>query len=358
MNHGGFYRVSPHTVALIGNHLPRHCGIATFTTDLLDALATEAPELDFWAVVMNDVPEGYPYPDRVRFELNDRNLSDYLLAADFLNMNQIDVVSLQHEFGIFGGKHGSHILEMIQNLRMPVVTTLHTMLNEPNQGQKAIMEEIVRLSARLVVMSHKAKEIMCEVYGAPAERIVLIHHGIPDVPFVDPNYYKDQFGVAGCKVILGFGLVSQGKGIEHMIDALPAIVRSHPDLTYIILGATHPHVKRETGESYRLSLQLRAKERGVENHVIFHNRFVDLNELCEFIGAADIYVTPYLNQEQIVSGTLAYALGAGKATVSTPYWYAEEMLAEGRGRIVPFKDPDAIWTATLCGSEPICFAET
>lgn len=298
--------------------------------------------MECWAVVMNDVPEGYRYPPRVRFEVDYKNLDDYRLAADFLNMNQVDIVCLQHEFGIFGGKHGSHILELLRNLRMPVVTTMHTVVASPDLGQKTIVEELGDLSDRLVVMSYKAKEMLKEVYGVAEERIALIHHGIPDVPFVDPNYYKDQFGVAGRKVLLTFGLISSGKGIEHMIDALPAIVNRHAEVAYIVLGATHPNVKREAGEAYRLSLQLRARERGVDSHVIFHNRFVNLKELCEFLGAADIYVTPYVNREQIVSGTLAYALGAGKATISTPYWYAEEMLDDGRGRIVPFQDADAL----------------
>jgi len=342
MNRDGFYRANPHTVAVIGNYLPRKCGIATFTTDLLEAIVAEAPGINCWAVVMNDVPEGYPYPAEVRFELDHKNLADYRLAADFLNMNEIDAVCLQHEFGIFGGKYGGHILELLQNLRMPVVTTLHTVLKEPDPGQKVALEEIDRVSSRLVVMSHKAEEILKDIYGIPKEKIAFIPHGIPDAPFIDPNYYKDQFGVEGRKVILTFGLISPGKGIEYMIDALLEIVNKYPETAYIVLGATHPHVKREEGESYRLFLQLRARERGVESHLIFHNRFVELKELCEFLGAADIYVTPYLNRQQIVSGTLAYALGTGKAAISTPYWYAEEMLADGRGRVVPFQDSEAL----------------
>ncbi len=333
---------SPTCIAVIGNHLPRHCGIATFTTDLLNALYSEAPDIKWWAMVMNDTPEGYPYPQRVRFELDYKNISDYCLAADFLNMNQVDVVCLQHEFGIFGGENGRHILELIDNLRMPVVTTLHTVLREPDPGQKSTLEDIGRISGRIVVMSRKAEEILKESYRIPEEKVSIIHHGIPDVPFVDPNYFKDQFGVEGKKVILTFGLLSPGKGIEHMIDALPEIVKKNPDTRYIVLGATHPHVRRKEGESYRLSLQRRARDLGVEKHLIFHNRFVDLKELTEFLGAADIYVTPYLSKDQIVSGTLAYALGTGKATISTPYWYAEEMLGDGRGRIVPFQDAKAL----------------
>jgi glycosyltransferase involved in cell wall biosynthesis len=332
----------PHKIALIGNHLPRRCGIATFTTDLLAGLAEENPSGECWAVVMNDIPEGYRYPARVRFEVNQRVLAEYRLAADFLNMNRVEVVCLQHEFGIFGGENGAHIMDLLGNLRMPVVTTLHTVLQSPSAGQLAVARRVAQLSDRLVVMSQRARKILREVYGVPEAKIVLIHHGIPDVPFVDPNYYKDQYGVEGRKVILTFGLLSPGKGIETMIEALPAVVARHPEVVYIVLGATHPHVKKEQGESYRLSLQRRARELGIGDHLIFHNRFVDLKELCEFLGATDIYATPYLNQEQIVSGTLAYALGSGKATISTPYWYAEEMLAEGRGRLVPFKDSAAL----------------
>ncbi len=342
MNQNGPEASATYTVAFIGNYLPRRCGIATFTNDLMKAVAGQAPDMDCWAMAMNDLPEGYPYPTEVRFELDQKSLADYRLAADFLNINQVDTVCLQHEYGIYGGKFGGHILELLRHLRMPVVTTLHTVLAEPDQGQRAVLEEIGGISDRMVVMSRRAKEILHEVYGFPEEKVALIHHGIPDVPFVDPNYYKDQFGVAGRKVILTFGLVGPGKGIEQMIDALPVIVRGHPETAYVVLGATHPHVLRSEGEAYRTSLQLRAKERGVENHVIFHNRFVDLKELCEFLGAADLYVTPYLSRDQIVSGTLAYALGSGKATVSTPYWYAEEMLADGRGRIVPFRDVEAL----------------
>ena len=342
MPESGPYPSYPQKIALIGNYLPRQCGIATFTTDLLSGLAEENLKGECWAVVMNDIPEGYPYPPQVRFEINQRVLPEYRLAADFLNMNRVEGVCLQHEFGIFGGEDGGHVLELLSHLRMPVVTTLHTVLEEPGKGQSAIIKSIAQLSGRVVVMSRRAEEILQRVYGVPAEKIARIHHGIPDVAFVDPNFYKDQYGVEGRKVILTFGLLSPNKGIETMIDALPAVVRNYPEVVYIVLGATHPHVKRAQGEAYRLSLQRRARDLGVGEHLIFHNRFVDIKELCEFLGAADIYVTPYLNREQIVSGTLAYAMGSGKAIVSTPYWYAEEMLAEERGRLVPFKDSEAL----------------
>ncbi len=329
-------------IAFIGNYLPRQCGIATFTTDLCESMASEYPQTNFIALPMNDNEHGYLYPPRVRFELAEKDLQSYQRAADFLNINNVDVVCLQHEYGIFGGKAGSHILTLLRELRMPIVTTLHTILREPDSDQRRVLEEIIRLSDRLVVMSKRGSEFLQEIYQAPKEKIDLIPHGVPDMPFVDPAFYKDRFGVEGKTVLLTFGLLSANKGIENVINALPAILKKHPEVVYIILGATHPHVRQHEGETYRLSLQRLAQEKGVEGHVIFYNRFVDLEELIEFIGAADIYITPYVHAAQIVSGTLAYALGAGKAVVSTPYWYAEEMLAEGRGVLVPFRDPSAL----------------
>ncbi len=342
MAHSTAYPGGISKLVFVGNYVPRQCGIATFTTDLLTAVSAEMPTVECWAIAMNDIPSGYAYPKEVRFEINQRVLGEYRLAADFLNVNRVDVVCLQHEYGIFGGEYGAYILELLSELRMPIVSTLHTVLQKPTPGQYSVLRRICQLSDRVVVMSHKAVEILMDVYKVPREKIVMIPHGIPDVPFVDPNFYKDQFGVEGKKVILTFGLLSPGKGIEYMIEALPAITEKHPDVVYIVLGATHPHVRRDQGESYRLSLHRKARELGVDDHLIFHNRFVSLVELCEFLGAADIYVTPYLNKEQIVSGTLAYAMGAGKATVSTPYWYAEEMLADGRGYLVPFRDSKAL----------------
>jgi glycosyltransferase involved in cell wall biosynthesis len=329
-------------VALIGNHTPRRCGIATFTADLADALAEQSRQSAFWTVVMNDVAGGYHYPQRVRFELDDSRLTDYRLAAEFLNMNQVDVACLQHEYGIFGGADGRYILRLIGELRMPVVTTLHTVLKDPTPGQLDTLRKLADLSDRLVVLSRTAGDFLRDIYQVPEEKIAFIHHGIPDVAFVDPNYYKDQFGVEGRRVILTFGLLSPNKGIEHMVRALPAIVERYPETVYVVLGVTHPQVLRHEGESYRLSLQQLAKSLGVAGNLIFQNRFVDPQELSEFLGAGDIYVTPYVNEAQVSSGTLAYAMGSGKAIVSTPYWYAAEMLAEKRGRLVPFSDSDAI----------------
>jgi glycosyltransferase involved in cell wall biosynthesis len=329
-------------IAFIGNYLPRQCGIATFTTDLCEAIAAECNTTTCIALPVNDTEAGYDYPPRVRFELTEKDIDSYHRAADFLNINNVDVVSLQHEYGIFGGRAGSHILALLRDLRMPIVTTLHTVLQHPDPDQRRVMKEVTALSDRLVVMSQRGAQFLHDIYGVLADKIDVIPHGIPDVPFIDPSFHKDLFGVEGKLVLLSFGLLSPDKGIENVIAALPAIVKRYPNLVYIILGVTHPHVIQQKGETYRLSLQWLAREKGVEGHLIFYNRFVSLEELVEFIGAADIYITPYLNAAQIVSGTLAYTLGAGKAVISTPYWYAEEMLAEGRGALVPFRDPPAI----------------
>ncbi|GMT39402.1 MAG: glycosyl transferase [bacterium] len=330
------------SIVLIGNHLPRQCGIATFTTHLLESIALNAPDKACWAVAMNDRPTGYSYPSQVRFEINQSQLNEYSLAADLCNLNQVDVICLQHEYGIFGGKRGSFIIELLRNLNMPVVTTLHTILKDPNLQDRHIMMQLAEFSDRLVVMSERSVEFLRDIYQVPEEKIVLIHHGIPDVPFVKSDAYKDKFGVSGKKVILTFGLLSPGKGIEVVIDALPEIVKAHPQVIYMVVGATHPHLKMEHGEDYRNSLHRRAKELGVSEHIVFHDRFVADEDLLEFIGVADIYVTPYLNEAQIISGTLAYALGMGKAVISTPFWHAQELLADDRGRLVPFRDQAAL----------------
>ncbi len=330
------------SVVVIGNYSPRQCGIATFTTDLVEALSTEAPGINCWAVAMNDKPEGYAYPEKVRFEINQKKLTDYSDASEFLNISQTDIVSVQHEYGIFGGPAGSHLLKLLLDLRMPVVTTLHTVLKDPAPEYLEVMRALSDLSDKLIVMSRKAVDFLKDIYAVPEEKIAFIHHGIPDTPFMDPNFYKDQFGVEGKKVLLTFGLLSPNKGIENVLQALPSVTKKHPDVTYIILGATHPHILKAHGDEYRISLQQLVRKLNISDHVIFQNRFVELKELCEFLGTADIYVTPYLEEAQITSGTLAYAMGTGKAVISTPYWYATEMLAEGRGRIVPFKSPDAM----------------
>ena len=297
---------------------------------------------------MNDRVEGYKYPPRVRFELLEKDLDSYRRGADFLNFNNTDVLCVQHEFGIFGGHAGSHLLALLKEVRMPVVTTLHTVLRDPSPVQRKVMLELVRRSDRLVVMARKGLELLQEVYQVPQEKVDVIAHGIPDIPFADTGLHKAQFGVEGRMVLLTFGLLGPGKGIEHVIEALPEIVRRHPRVVYLILGATHPHLVAREGESYRLSLERLAEDRGVKEHVIFYNRFVSLDDLKEFISATDIYITPYLNETQITSGTLAYVFGAGKAVVSTPYWHAQELLADGRGTLVPFRNPQAIADG-VCG---------
>jgi len=331
-------------VAFLGSYMPRKCGIATFTSDLLTAVAAEHPSSECFSVSMNDIKEGYEYPDVVRFEIEEQDLSSYLRAADFLNIGNVDVVCLQHEFGIFGGPAGSHILALLRELRMPVVVTLHTVLSEPRVDQRLVMQELIALSTRLVVMSARGRQVLQDVYHAPPTKIDLIHHGIPDIPFVDPNDLKEEFGVAGRTVLFTFGLLSPNKGIEHVLNALPRIVAEFPDVVYMVVGATHPNELRERGEAYRVSLEILAARNKVEKNVIFYNSFVDLETLKDLIGAADVYITPYLNEAQSTSGTLAYTFGSGKAVVSTPYWHAGELLANGRGVLVPFGSAEAIAT--------------
>ena len=337
----------PSRVAVIGNYLPRRCGIATFTTDLCDAIHAEYGATELLALPVNDTPEGYSYPPRIRFELAQDELASYRQAADFLNFSNIDLVCLQHEYGIFGGSAGGHILELLRRLHMPVVTTLHTVLREPDPDQRAVMEEIAALSDRLIVMSRQSSDILQEVFRVPISKIDLIPHGIPDLPFTDPTFYKDKFGTEGKDVLLTFGLLSPNKGVENVIQALPAILARHSNVVYMISGVTHPHILRREGDHYRNYLQKLAKDLGVEDNVIFRNRFVSPEELVELIGAADIYITPYKHKGQVVSGTLAYALSAGKAIISTPYLHAIELLDDERGAIVPFDDPQAIAEKTI-----------
>jgi glycosyltransferase involved in cell wall biosynthesis len=327
-------------VAMLGNHVPRQCGIATFTTDLRDAIAGVVPEVDCFVVAMNDPGRRHQYPPCVRFEIAESDLSSYRRAADFLNVNGVDVACVQHEYGIFGGKAGSHVLTLLRELRMPIVTTLHTIMADPNSQQRAVMDELTRLSERVVVMSAQGADLLHSVHGVPVSKIDLIPHGIPDVPPAPRS--KFQLGVEGQSVILTFGLLSPDKGIEFVIDALPAILKRFPETVYIVLGATHPHVKERHGETYRHMLETRARDLGVDSNVIFHDRFVSQAELTDFLSAADIYITPYLKPEQITSGTLAYAVGSGRAVISTPYRYATEILADGRGVLVPWRDGDSI----------------
>src|SRR6195256_4931760 len=283
----------PSRVAVVGNYLPRKCGIATFTTDLCDAIHAEYGATELLALPVNDTEEGYSYPARVRFELSEDSLASYRQAADFLNFSNVDLVCLQHEYGIFGGLAGGHVLELLRHLRVPFVTTLHTLLSDPTPDPPAVMEEIAALSDRLIVLSQNSAEILQEVFHVPIEKIDLIPHGIPDLPFTDPNFYKDGFGTEGKCVLLTFGLLSPNKGIENVIKALPQILSRHVNVVYMVSGVTHPQILRREGDKYRHYLQALAKDLGVEAQVIFRNRFESPQDLIALIGAADIYITPY-----------------------------------------------------------------
>ena len=329
-------------LAFIGNSLPRRCGIATFTTDLQQAIAASDAQVETSIVAMTDHGHSYDYPPVVRVQINDDKIKDYVRAADFLNAGQFEIVSLQHEFGIFGGEAGGDIMALLSRLTMPVVTTLHTVLSEPTPVQRGVLDRIIELSSRVVVMGEKGRDLLRTVYRVPAEKIEVIAHGTPDFPFVEPGQAKAKLGFSNRTVILTFGLLSPSKGIEFMIDAMPAILNSCPDAVYVVLGATHPNLVRQQGEAYRDSLVARAREVGVEDHVVFLDQFVDQATLLDFIAMCDVYVTPYLNASQMTSGTLAYSFALGKAIVSTPYWHAQELLADGRGILVPFANSAAI----------------
>ena len=329
-------------LAFIGNSLPRRCGIATFTTNLQQAISTSGADVETAIVAMTDHGQAYNYPSAVRLQVNDARIEDYVHAADILNAGHFDVVSLQHEFGIFGGEAGAHIMALLSRLNMPIVTTLHTVLSEPTPAQRGVLDRILEASSKVVVMAEKGRELLRTIYRAPAEKIEVIPHGIPDFPFVEPDRAKAKFGFSDRAVILTFGLLSPNKGVEVMIDAMPSILKRRGDAMYVVLGATHPNLVRTQGETYRESLVARARELGIEDHVVFLDQFVDQATLLDFISMCDVYVTPYLNESQMTSGTLAYSFGLGKVVVSTPYWHAQELLGEGRGILVPFGDAAAI----------------
>ena len=333
---------NPKSIAFLGNFVPRSCGIASFTHDLYRSIGSATPGIDCYVAAVTDTQTGYDYPEAVRLQLPEKDLQAYRRTADILNFKNADVLCVQHEFGIYGGPAGSYLLSLLKEVRMPIVTTLHTILEKPSADKMAVMQSLTHLSDRLVVMSRKGREILLGVYGVDASKIDVIAHGIPDIDFQPEAFYKDHLGIPDKKVLMTFGLIGPGKGIEHLIQALPAIIERHPDVVYLIIGATHPNLIVSDGERYRIGLTALAERYQVQNHVIFHNRYVSADELRDFIGATDIYVTPYLDKAQITSGALAYAFGSGKVVVSTPYWHAEELLAEGRGELVPFNDPLAM----------------
>ena len=327
-------------VAIVGNHPPRRCGIATFTHDLRDALTGPGAGLRCFTVALSDTlcPYAYP-PGSVDLEVPQDDAAAYRRAGAELDRAGIRAVCLQHEFGIFGGPAGAHVLELLRATEAPVVTTLHTILERPDADQSIVMEQIIDRSAKLVVMARKGAQILIDRYRVRPERIAVVPHGIPDAPLGPSTAAKRRLGLSGRPVLLTFGFLSPNKGIEVMLDALPEIVRTTPDILYLVVGATHPNLRRAEGERYRLSLAKRARALGVEANLRLIDCFLELPDLLDYIAAADIYVTPYLNEAQISSGTLAYATGLGKPVVSSPYWYARELLSDGRGLLVPFGDP-------------------
>jgi glycosyltransferase involved in cell wall biosynthesis len=328
-------------IAFVGNYLPRRCGIATFTYDLHGAVSAQLG-VDASVVAMTDRGNCYAYPSVVCREIQADEVGEYRATAEFLNSGRFDVVSLQHEFGIFGGDAGGYIVDLLDHLKVPVVTTLHSVLALPSPAQRDVMRQIIAHSSKVVVMASMGRHLLETVQNVPSRKIEVIPHGIPDFPFVDPAVAKQKLGFTDRTVILTFGLLSPNKGIETVIDAMPAIVKQCPDALYVVLGASHPNLVRDQGEAYRASLVARALELGVANHVVFVDQFVDQPTLLDYIAMCDVYVTPYLNEDQMTSGTLAYSFGLGKAVVSTPYWHAKDLLADGRGILVPFADSQAI----------------
>ena len=337
----------PRKVAFICSFTPRKCGIATYTSDLIESVASAAKSQFEPLVVAMRADNNLKYSEPVKFEVRQNAKTDYVSAADYLNFSNVDLVCVQHEFGLFGGEAGSYLSLLLNKLNAPVITTLHTVLDEPNASYKSSLVEVCDASYKVVTMNERGVDMLQDKYGVPESKVVLIPHGIPDLPFVDSNYYKHKFGVEDRKTILTFGLLSNNKGIEVMLKAMPAIIKTEPSVLYTVLGMTHPAVLKHEGESYRLRLQRIVNELGLQENVIFHNRFVKEEELHNFLCAADIYVTPYLNREQLTSGTLSFAVGTGKAVVSTPYWAATELLADGRGKLVPFNDPATLSKAIV-----------
>lgn len=334
-------------VIFIGTYIPKECGIATFTSDLLNSVSGENKDVHCEVIALNDPSETYDYPEEVVFEIQRDKIEDYYRAADYINESDADIVCLQHEFGLFWGNAGDYIFALLSGINKPVITTMHTVIREPEEEYRVSTEKLIMHSEKLVVMSQTAVEMLKDVYQAAEDKIELIFHGVPDCPFNNCEKYKQMLDLKGYPLVLTFGLLSQNKGIESMLDALPGVVSKYPDLVYLILGATHPMVKKYQGETYRNYLKNKISELGLENNVVFHDKFVEKEELCNYILASDFYVSPYLSREQIVSGALTYAIGMGKAIISTPYWYAQEMLSDDRGVLVDFGDTDGFKDSLL-----------
>ncbi|RYG31789.1 glycosyltransferase, partial [bacterium] len=334
-------------IVLIGNYAPEQCGLATFTTDLAESFERNIPDAVVKVIAMRETELDITSDEHLLYEVRRGHLADYVEAANSINDFGADIVCVQHEYGIFGGKSGEHLLTILRNVRAPIVTTLHTILVKPTEDQRRVLDEILSLSERVVTMSERGRDILHEVHGTHAGKIDMIPHGIPARPDHTDAEIKAELGFADHQVLLTFGLLSPDKGIENVVRALPAVVAENPDLLYVVVGATHPNIRRQHGEAYRESLLATAAELGVADHIRFVDAFVDLDELVRYICACDVYVTPYLKREQITSGTLAYAMGLGRPVVSTPYWYAEELLGDGRGLLVPARDPEAMSEALL-----------
>lgn len=328
-------------IALIGNFLPRKCGLATFTTDTFNALRHRFPDVRVDVYAMDDHPGRYDYPPEVTAAIPQDDRAAYVETARAIEASGAQAVWLQHEYGIFGGSAGEHILALLDRTTLPLIVTLHTVLEKPSAEERAVMEGLLRRAARVVVMAERGREILTRVYGANAKAIVTIPHGVPDRALCEPAAFKSRFGWEGRRVILTFGLLAPGKGIETVIEAMPAVVAQHPDATYVVLGATHPNLVAHEGERYRDGLKAQARDKGVANNVAFIDAFVEQDDLIDYLQAADLYVTPYLNPAQITSGTLSYAVGVGKAVISTPYVHATEILADGHGVLVDFRDAAA-----------------
>ncbi|MDK2979595.1 MAG: hypothetical protein PWP52_2309, partial [Bacteroidales bacterium] len=335
-------------LAFIGTYPPRECGIGTFTNNLFKSMTVNSniDKKESYILALNDNELTYQYPEEVKFIIRQEHQRDYLKASKFINLSSAEICILQHEFGIFGGQSGMYILPLLHRINIPLVVTLHTVLKTPSYNEKAVLQEICKMADKVVVMSHKAIEFLVNVYDVPNHKIALIEHGVPDIHF-NPEKSKKELKIENKKVMLTFGFVGRNKGIETVIKALPKVVEKHPDVIYIVLGKTHPNVLRHSGEEYRIFLMRLVKSLNLEEHVIFLNNFVDEQYLFKYLYASDLYITPYLNEAQITSGTLSYAVGIGSAVISTPYWHAEELLADGRGRLFDFNDSEGLSSLLL-----------
>jgi glycosyltransferase involved in cell wall biosynthesis len=336
-------------LAFIGTYPPRECGIGTFTNNLFNSMLARNGswnnENEGYVVALNDNNIVYEYPEEVKLTIRQEQQGDYLKAVKFINLSGADLCVLEHEFGIFGGQNGVYILPLLHRLEIPLIVTLHTILKTPSYNEKAVLQEICKMANRIVVMSHKAIDFLVNIYKVPKDKIVFIEHGVPDIHF-NREKSRKEFKLESRKVLLTFGFIGRNKGIETVIKALPKVIEKHPDIIYIVLGKTHPNVLRHSGEEYRIFLMRLVKNLQIEKHVIFLNEFIDEQDLFKYLCASDIYITPYLNEAQITSGTLSYAIGVGSAVISTPYWHAAELLAEGRGKFFNFNDSDNL-TSTI-----------